>query len=99
MNWTVGSRRLHMLRLALPSILRYFTDVLELGKGIDNLWTVCISLYFRFLFSLSSSPILVPFLFLLSRKSSRRRLSLVSEIGVSEGRILEHFPLRMLYNW
>jgi len=24
-----------MLRLALPSILRYFIDVLELGKGID----------------------------------------------------------------
>lgn len=80
MNWTVGSRRLHMLRLALLSILRYFTNVLELGKGIGNLWIVCISLYFRFLFSLSSSSILVPFL-LLSRKSSRRSLSLVSEIG------------------
>lgn len=81
MNYTVGSRQLHMLRLALPSVLRYFTDILELGKGIDNLWTVCISLYFGFLFSLSSSLILVT---LLSRKSSRRSLSLVSEIGISE---------------
>ena len=38
-----------MLRLAVPSILRYFTNFLELEKGIDNLWTVRICLYLNFL--------------------------------------------------